>query len=845
MVKQTYVLGSSCESRECWPDIQIVRDGSGPGCYKIVKKQLRMIQCPALDTAQSSALGQKQLRFICINGDQGPDQASFRKIVARQFAECLRVIVVALPCLAHQQSLACGRVLARMETCCTAFGFGIPYYQCLVKLTHVWRADTALVCKVARVRFLESQPADADHAKNKCPQCCASRWGSVHNVEKYFLDFSSEHVCKHILSDAYFQNMSDEVQPSLAIQDVAGPPRQNLRSPTDEINLDAMNAHKQKQTRWKRDVQAGTETCEFWLMMRISHMALGPLAHFLHVLQPKKGTPDTPLISLVCGGKSDQIMRDFEAVLTDPDQVWNQELAFLDRITPAQLYGTLVTLVGVGAAEYDSRVHSLISDLPVQLLWLAHCEPRTYCRERQRVCKLVMEMNPKELDVTTVKLKTLMLGSFRDGAENGKISVEDHVLLEEWRQRVRESSQVVESANSVISHITKLAHAIDQPLLASRFTQKQCILSHGNDTPAVLALANEVATTYSTTQYQGILAYHDRWLDLTGTHHPMELVPLCDAPQASQAGVPECGSADIPLRVCGLLRPTALPPGVSRAGLEASAPAALRWSAAWCLDVAVKCIWITKGAALEYPAAGDVAYLCVSKLRNLGKWQQLDISCDDDGILVGRISIPFAFTSSAFAIATAWQSLQDRKRPVRRVICSASLDWTSPLQAVLKGGARPVFVSDVKASDQKKPKKQSKRKPCKPTPQTKRQKQDQPRTADEQAEAEEHVYDPGDPAELEESDKPDDADVLLQDVFDADVGEEGLEMVAALAEALGVVDVPNVEDLPAAAPDHDDCMDPTMHVDTAEAKATWIDAVRTSLQALECWQQALDVVVFN
>ena len=398
-----------------------------------------MIQCPALDTTESvDLLGQMQVRFLCINGNQGPDQASFRKLVAEQYMLCWRVIVVCLPCLAHQQSLSCGRVLARLETCCSFFNFGISYYSSLVKLTHVWRSNPAWVRQVARNRFGASP--DANHADIKCPQCCASRWGSVHNVEQYFLDFSSEFVCKHILSDAYFQNVPDEEAQRLAIQDVARPSRHDLRAPTDEINLDDMKAHKQKQTRWKREVQASTEKCEFWLMMRLSHLALGPLAHFLHILQPKKGTPGTPLISLVCGGKSDQIMRELEAVLTDPDQVLHHELAFLDRITPEQLHGTVVTLVAVGAAEYDSRVHSLISDLPVQLLWLAHSEPRTYCRERQRVCKRVMDMNPEQLDVTTAKFKTLMSGSFRDGAEHGKISVEDHALLSEWRQRVRKRS---------------------------------------------------------------------------------------------------------------------------------------------------------------------------------------------------------------------------------------------------------------------------------------------------------------------------------------------------------------------------------------------------------------------
>ena len=505
-MRQTYVHGSAVDSRECWPDIQVVTDASANGCYKIVKKQLRLVQCPILDTANTIALGPKQIRFICINGDQGPDQQGFRKIVGQQYIACPRVIVVALPCIAHQQSLACGRVLARIEMCFTAFDIGVSYYTSLVKLAHVWRSDTTLVHIVARSRFGSgSQVADADHAKKKSPQCCATRWGSVHNVEKYFLAFSSEHVCKRILSDAYFNNMPEEdAEPAHAIAD-AEHRGKNMRAPIDDIALDAMDAHKQKQTRWKRDVRKATESSEFWLMMRISHKSLGPLAHFLHILQPKVPDPEsTPLIALVCGGKSDEIMHEFESVLADP--VWEQqEVPFLHRITPAHLYGTVVTLVCLGAAEYHSRVHSITSHLPLQLFWLPHSGPRTYCAERQRVCKHVLTCDIDQLDVTTAKLKHAMLASFQEGAQHGMMSVEDHALLVEWRKRVRESAQIVESANSVITHMTKTANRMDHPLLASRFTQKQAILSRGNDTPAVLALANEVSSTFSTQQYKSIV----------------------------------------------------------------------------------------------------------------------------------------------------------------------------------------------------------------------------------------------------------------------------------------------------------------------------------------------------
>ena len=93
----------------------------------------------------------------------------------------------------------------------------------------------------------------------------------------------------------------------------------------------------------------------------------------------------TPLIALVCGGKLDEIMHEFESVLAD--LVWEQqEVPFLHRITPAHLYGTVVTLVCLRAAEYHSRVHSITSHLPLQLFWLPHSGPRTYCADRQRVC---------------------------------------------------------------------------------------------------------------------------------------------------------------------------------------------------------------------------------------------------------------------------------------------------------------------------------------------------------------------------------------------------------------------------------------------------------------------------
>lgn len=104
------------------------------------------------------------------------------------------------------------------------------------------------------------------------------------------------------------------------------------------------------------------------------------------------------------------------------------------------------------------------------------------------------------------------------------------------------------------------------------------------------------------------------------------------------------------------------------------------------------------------------------------------------------------------------------------------------------------------------------------------------------------------PEVAEEDSLPDEsdeaADMLVRDALesiDADIGEEGMEMVAALAQAFGVVDAADIEDLPDAAPDHDDNpqhMHAALHADTTSAQATCIDAVRTSLQALSCWHEA-------
>ena len=104
------------------------------------------------------------MRMIILHGDDGSDEAWFRKAVEQMYWLIQSVTVTTTKCFRHQQSLATGRVLAFTDELSTRWMTCSKYYSGLVKVINLWRM----------------YPLD-----RKPPVCFAGRWGAVSTSEKF------------------------------------------------------------------------------------------------------------------------------------------------------------------------------------------------------------------------------------------------------------------------------------------------------------------------------------------------------------------------------------------------------------------------------------------------------------------------------------------------------------------------------------------------------------------------------------------------------------------------------------------------------------------------------------
>ena len=688
-LRQSYMYDGDVVSKECWPDVQIVDDGSAVGTMKIVHKQLRLCQNPMFDfTVASSNLGAHQLRFLNLCSDCGPDQVGLRRLVAERYRLCAGVIVLGLPCFMHQQSLSEGRVIARVDMCVKLL-LEIQYYSSLVKLAHLFRNYCTDIYKAAKVRYgVRSHVAKL--TKRKSPLCSSSRWDSLHNVEKYFLALDVEHI-RSLISDVLFHDA-----PEQQVHDGGA------RVPVDDIAIDQTKHYKDQLTRWRGDVHVAIWKHDFWVMMRINHRACEPLSRFLHVLEQTVSSlePNTTHLSKLVCGKNAEIAAMFPDVLRDPS--WHTEALHVEHIFPDQMYLCLVTLVCLAAAEHHNRITTLLEELPIALFWLPEHPADIHCEQRQRVCTMVMQRQWSELDATTAKLFHAMPYVFEQGARDGTIQLPEWTLLQQWRAKCKCDAQIVESANSILVKMTGLAPRIDQQLLASRFTQKHELNSRGGGIAAVHAVLADTLPLHNGDDYKALCDDYSRWTDVKGVHAPVPLTDV-DGVRARQplqhistpcrrVGVPAIDA--VPWAGCGLFLPNAV--GMSMHTLRSAAQPALRWARAWDFKLADKCFWVACDDDVSYPSAGASCFLCLSKLRYCGHWQMLSYDRAHNAV---DVVFPFTFTTSARDIASTLLSLQAPASSLeKRVLCFASLEWCSGTRALLKSPAQ--FLCEVLATEQ-------------------------------------------------------------------------------------------------------------------------------------------------
>ena len=136
-------------------------------------------------------------------------------------------------------------------------------------------------------------------------------------------------------------------------------------------------------------------------------MSREPLCHFFAWSQ--KNTDNHLLFRLVTG-KADEFMGQFEKLIRNVDQWFNEAV----HETDAQLSGDLLgvtrelalKLVVTGAGGFELRVRSQCKKWPLKLLWLSSKPPLQKCGKRMS-CLVQLELN----DFTALSLQHALLAS--------------------------------------------------------------------------------------------------------------------------------------------------------------------------------------------------------------------------------------------------------------------------------------------------------------------------------------------------------------------------------------------------------------------------------------------------
>ena len=383
----------------CWPDLQTVGPSDALSILNLVHKQLRIVQCPALDReimVSAVGPGKNTIRSNIFCTDDGSDVASGKNIAGEQYRCDLYVWMLGFKCLAHQQSLGVCKTMSITDAICDDWHTE-PYYNVLTKTSHLFRQRHSQM-RTSTVNHVGGDPAHPAslHCKKIAPVSYAGRWGAIGTCELYFEEFTEK-----LVDEAYPDWRPDLDVPEIleaAFADAASKEKSLVpsRGPNDQARLDELRAFAEKRSRWFREAIKGNSQLEFWLLLRMSRRCNSPWQHVLLWMQKKEEADTfaegrrTKYIELVTR-RHGQFKREFNDLLfhTDHTTFWNSEVEKCRVIFPEQYFLGLVSLTGCAAAEYEARFGSAHA-WPALLCHLVRNPPSVDCAQRRRYSALLL-----------------------------------------------------------------------------------------------------------------------------------------------------------------------------------------------------------------------------------------------------------------------------------------------------------------------------------------------------------------------------------------------------------------------------------------------------------------------
>jgi hypothetical protein len=225
------------------------------------------------------------------------------------------------------------------------------------------------------------------------------------------------------------------------------------------MRREAQASYRKTRGRWTRELIVALIDIHFRATVVIGQACRAPLQHMLAVIQKRIDNPDLTggHIGVLVYGKSDEIWDEFQELMFDDRDEVSRLLYGI--VVDSEIVNAFATLSILNAAAcFKWRVHDKICSLPDQLFWFVYEDRSVDCPHRRRVAKLVLSVEPIDLDIVTRKIRALCFADIQFALHTGCATPKLYLLLWGIRRATCIDVQECEGLNSMIKRAGRVTN---------------------------------------------------------------------------------------------------------------------------------------------------------------------------------------------------------------------------------------------------------------------------------------------------------------------------------------------------------------------------------------------------
>ena len=283
--------------------------------------------------------------------DAGPDQAARRKALRSSLVDVGNILYFDWNCSIHQYHLIVKDQLQTVDAFLNALNPVFKdhpgkYFASVAKIANYWRERVGSF--IDTWEAMHGVSTDVNYRRYPL-QVVAGRWGSIDAAEEFYLARG-----KMRLKPVLLAMLSSAMK--------ATKPKAQEKDKADDLadDLDEREAYRIKMSKYSSGACAAVQSDLFWVLLRLLHVARGPLRHFF--LWCQKYSNQRPLLKLVTGF-ADRIMDEFSELYNTFDS-WFQDAfeeasAEIPEAVWPLLRGLCIKIIVTSAGSFEMRIRSL------------------------------------------------------------------------------------------------------------------------------------------------------------------------------------------------------------------------------------------------------------------------------------------------------------------------------------------------------------------------------------------------------------------------------------------------------------------------------------------------------